>query len=332
MAKAKKLPSGNWRVQAKRNGETKSFTAKSKKEAEYLATQWQLEKQPNISAEKITLDKAYDRYITAKSNVLSPSTIRNYKILHKKHLQDIMSIEVDKLTMEQIQKSINIYAANHSPKSVANCHGLLSAVLGMFRPSFILNTTLPQKEKKEVYVPSDDEVKKLLSVAKGTNYYIPILLAAFGGMREGEICALTSNDIDGNFITINKSMVCDENGKWLLKVPKTFSSNRRVEMPDFVLKELKDIKGKLVRYTPHSLSIGFNKLLKKHGLKLFKFHALRHYYVSSLHALNIPDKYIMSQGGWATNYTMQKVYNHAMKDKMSEFSTKITQHFETLSS
>lgn len=334
MAKAKKLPSGAYRVQASVtiNGKQyrKSFTDTDRKRAELSASKWQTEQEDFYTVENITLYRAYERYIEAKENVLSPSTIRNYKKLHENSLQDIMEIKIDKLTAEQIQRSINLYAVNHSPKSVRNCHGLLSAVLGMFNPKMILRTSLPQKEKKTVYVPTDNDIQKLLTVSKDTNYYVPILLASFGGMREGEICALTSEDINGNFVTVNKSMVCDTNGKWLIKPPKTFSSNRTVELPDFVIKAIQGKQGKIVVYTPHSLSIGFNKLLKKNNITHFRFHDLRHYYVSSLHALNVPDKYIMAQGGWATNHTMQNVYNHAMTDKASEFSGKITQHFETL--
>ena len=335
MAKAKKLPSGNWRVRASITVDgkkiTKSFTNSNANKAELAAMQWQVTQEREASAENITLTKAYERYIDAKRNVLSPSTIRNYEKLHENHLQDIMHIKVDRLTAEQIQKSINLYAANHSPKSVRNCHGLLSAVLAMFRPGFNLHTTLPQKEKRQLYIPTDADIQTLIKVSKSTNCYIPILLAAFGGMRAGEICALTSDDINGTFVNVNKSMVCDSNGKWQLKPPKTFSSNRQVEMPCFVINAIKDIQGKTVVYNPHSLSMAFNGLLKKHNLPQFRFHDLRHYYVSSLHALNIPDKYIMAQGGWATNYTMQNVYNHAMAKKQSEFQTKITTHFENLS-
>lgn len=331
MAKAKKLPSGNWRVQVSKvvDGHLikKSFTHSEPKKAELLATQWQLS-QENQSSESITLTEAYRRYIDAKKNVLSPSTIRNYEKLHKNHLQDIMHIRVDKLTTEQIQRSINLYAADHAPKSVRNCNGLLSAVLKMFRPEFQLTTSLPQKEKKQLYIPTDEDIQLLLKISKNTNCYIPILLAAFGGMRAGEICALTSDDIIDNFININKSMVCGSDGKWSLKPPKTFSSNRQVEMPVFVLNALEGAEGRLVKYNPHSLSMAFNKLLKQNGLTSFRFHDLRHYYVSSLHALNIPDKYIMAQGGWSTNYTMQNVYNHTLANKQSEFSKKITSHFE----
>ncbi len=334
MAKAKKLPSGNWRVQATKtiNGikMRKSFTDTDRRKAERAAEDWCYELTENFNIENLTLDKAYERYIATKKNILSPSTIRNYKKLHENHLQDIMQIKVARLTNEDIQRSINLYAANHSPKSVRNCHGLLSAVIKMFRPGFDLHTTLPQKEKKPLFIPTDDDINKLITATKGTNYYLPILLAAFGGMREGEICALTSDDILENQIIINKSMVCDSEGKWHIKSPKTYSSNRTVEMPSFVMDEIKGKEGKLVVYTPHSLSIGFNKILKKNNLPHFRFHDLRHYYVSSLHALNIPDKYIMAQGGWATNYTMQNVYNHVIAARQSEFSNTITTHFETL--
>lgn len=335
MAKAKKLPSGNYRVRASvtfdGNTVIKSFTHSDPKKAELAAMQWQVTQEREASTEDITLTKAYERYINAKRNVLSPSTIRNYEKLHENHLQDIMHIKVDRLTAEQIQKSINLYAANHSSKSVRNCHGLLSAVLAMFRPGFNLHTTLPQKEKKQLYIPTDEDIQTLIKVSKNTNCYIPILLAAFGGMRAGEICALEDKDIGINYLNVNKSMVYDSKGEWHIKPPKTYSSNRRVEMPAFVINEIKNIKGKIVVYNPNSLSMAFNKLLKKHDIPHFRFHDLRHYYVSSLHALNIPDKYIMAQGGWATNYTMQNVYNHTMANKQSEFSSKITAHFEQLS-
>lgn len=335
MAKAKKLPSGSWRIQVSKTVDgrliRKSFTSADKRKAELAAAEWVANQEETAHTENITLYQAYERYIAAKENVLSPSTIRNYKKMHKNNLQDIMQIKIDKLTSEQIQRSINLYAADHSPKSVRNCHGLLSAVLGMFRPSMTLRTSLPQKEKKQMYIPTDDDIQKLFKAAKNTNYYIPILLAAFGGMREGEICALTSDDIHGNYVTVNKSMVCDSNGKWLIKPPKTYSSNREIELPNFVINSIEGKSGKIVIYNPHSLSIGFNKLLKKNNIPHFRFHDLRHYYVSSLHALNVPDKYIMEQGGWATNYTMQNVYNHTLKNKSSEFSKKISSHFESLS-
>lgn len=332
MPKAKKLPSGKWRVQAAITVDgkliRKSFTADSPKKAEQMALNWQNDVIME-AIEDVTLEQGYQRYIDAKRNVLSPSTIKGYLNLSQNALQEIMPYKVSKLTIEQIQMAINIFAANHSPKSVRNCCGLLSAVLKMFRPGFNFRVSLPQKEKKNIYIPSDDDIKRLIAVAKGTSYYIPILLAAFGGMRQGEICALTDKDIGTNYVTISKSMVLDETGEWQIKPPKTFSSNRKVELPLFVINEIQGKKDRIVTQNPHALSVGFNRLLKTHGFPHFRFHDLRHYYVSSLHAIGIPDKYIMAQGGWATNYTMQTVYNHVLSQQQSQFSEQVANHFNS---
>ena len=67
MAKAKKLPSGNWNVKVFshiENGKRKyeSFTAESKAEAEYLASQFKHEKEERQSG-NITVKEAMDRYM-----------------------------------------------------------------------------------------------------------------------------------------------------------------------------------------------------------------------------------------------------------------------------
>ena len=66
MPKAKKLPSGSWRCRVydytddSRIKHYKSFTAPSKKEAEYAATQYSLNKKeaPNLVESMMTLEKA----------------------------------------------------------------------------------------------------------------------------------------------------------------------------------------------------------------------------------------------------------------------------------
>lgn len=331
MPKAKKLPSGNWRVQASVtvNGSRirRSFTAETSKRAEQLALNWQNDNNLQ-NCSNINLKQAFERYINAKKNVLSPSTIKGYVNFKNNALNDIMHLKINTLTFEQIQRAINIYSADHSPKSVRNCCGLLSAVLKMFRPDFNLRVSLPQKEKKQIYVPTDDDIKKLLTITKNTNYYVPILLAAFGGLRQGEICALTDKDVCDNGVIVTKSMVSDNKGGWLIKTPKTYSSNRKVELPKFVVDEIKSIKGNLSKQNPHTLSKAFHQIIKNNNLNYFRFHDLRHYYVSSLHSIGIPDKYIMAQGGWSTNYTMQTVYNHVLANKQSEFAEKTTEHFK----
>ena len=80
MAKAKKLPSGNWRVQASAtiDGKTvrRSFTYPDKKQAEKAAIDWQNQifKYKNNPSE-LTLKEAIADYIDSRRNILSPVSI-----------------------------------------------------------------------------------------------------------------------------------------------------------------------------------------------------------------------------------------------------------------
>lgn len=332
MAKASKLPSGNWRCKAQKtiNGiaTVKSFTAPTKKEAEYLAHSWVLEE--NETVYNLTLKNACERYIEAKRNTLSPTTIKSYKIYASNYLKNIMEKPIDKISRETLQIAFNEEAASLSPKSMRNLHGLISAVFKMFRPGFILNTTLPQKKKVDMYIPTDQDIKRLLKAVEGTYLEVPILLAAFGPLRRGEIFALTSDDLKGNSIIVNKAVCIGEDGKIVTKTPKNYSSNRVVYLPDFVVDKIKDIQGPLVSCHPNSLSKAFSRVLKENDIPHFRFHDLRHYNVSICKAMNIPDEYIMARGGWATNYTMNNVYAHTLNDVKDAVTTKIIDHFTAL--
>ena len=165
MAKAKKLPSGNWRVRAYIGTDAsgkklyKSFTAETKKEAEYMATEYMMHQNiKNNTGLNMTVGDAIEKYIDIKSNILSPSTVRSHRGILKNHLHGIRYVKLCDLTRDIIQKEINIESAKHSPKTVKNVHGLLSAALKMYYPEFVLNTDLPQKEKTEIYIPSKKDV------------------------------------------------------------------------------------------------------------------------------------------------------------------------------
>lgn len=84
MAKAKKLPSGSWRVQvfsykdATGKNHYESFTAPTKAEAEMIAAEFKASKDRK-SKHDLTVEEAVNGYIQAKDGVLSPTTIREYR-------------------------------------------------------------------------------------------------------------------------------------------------------------------------------------------------------------------------------------------------------------
>ena len=349
MATAKKLPSGNWRCQVyshteeiiqqdgtiKKKRVYKSFTcddpsSKGRRKCEAKAASWAARKEQFTYKQSIEFGDAMDNYIEARENVLSPRTISEYKKIRKTYCQILMNKKIDQITQEDVQKAINCESINHSPKTIRNIHGLISATLKTYRPEFALNTALPKRNRIELYIPTDSEIKRLLEFVIGTDMELPILLAAFGPMRRGEICALESSDISGNIVHVNKNMVQNQEKEWIIKAPKSYAGDRYIDFPDFVSEKWKGINGRIVNLNPDVITKRFEHCLKGAGLPHFRFHDLRHYSASIQHALGVPDAYIMQRGGWSNDGVLKSVYRHALSDKVKEYSNIANDHFNKI--
>ena len=348
MATAKKLPSGSWRCQVfshyeyvKQNDGTvkkkriyESFTSNDpskngKREAEAMAAEFALNKDRMVRSD-LTLLEAMNKYVDSKRNILSPTSIRGYETLIRNAYTDILGLKTKKITPAVVQEWVNAYAVKHSPKTVSNAHGLLASVLGVYEPSLRLRTKLPSAKPREIYTPSDKDIETLLKHIRGTEIEKAVLLAAFGTLRRGEICALTDKDIKGNTIIINKSMVRSNDGGFVVKSPKTSSSYREVEYPSFVIEKFAGIEGRLVTMYPEDISKKFGIILKEAGLPHFRFHDLRHYSASIMHAIGIPDQYIMARGGWKTDKVLKQVYRNVISDEQKKFTDQINANFESM--
>lgn len=229
--KIEKLPSGSYRVRKMYKGKVYSVTFECKptqKEA-MIAISDLLESTTDKHA-SMTFSRAAEEYIESKRNVLSPSTIRGYRGIMRQFPEAFLEKNLYDITALDVQAEINRMAQDHSPKTVRNHHGFISSVLGTFRPNLKLSTTLPQKRKNEPYIPSAEDVRKILSYAKDTAFEVPLILACYG-MRRSEICALTVDDIDGDIVPITKGLVQDDHKQWIVKTTKTTSSTRDIIIP-----------------------------------------------------------------------------------------------------
>lgn len=298
----------------------------TKKEAEKLI-QERIQSGETKGDIRDTFKKSAEKYIDIKCNVLSPSTIKNYKSIIRNLSDGFLSIKTTNMTQEQIQKEINDYSATHSPKSVQNAHGFISAVLSVYRPTLHLNTTLPLKGKFEPYTPTEKEVKMILDHVAGTEYELPFRLGCYG-MRRGEICAISAADLDGNMLTINKSKVLNADNEWVIKnTPKTTGSIRTIYVDNVVVKLLQK-RGEAFPEHPNRLNHTLHRITKKLGIPSFRFHDLRAYYCSMAHDLGIPDKYIMASGGWSSNSIMDRVYKRTFADKMTVYNKKVSKRLK----
>ncbi len=279
----------------------------------------------SISNESVTtLSEAYRDYIELKSSILSPSTIRGYLAYMRNSFQELMPLNIYSLNNITIQKAVNRYAINHSPKTVRNAYGLLHSILQVYYPEFEPKITLPQKIKPQYVLPTTDTINTLLFFADDRIKF-PILLAAQGGLRRSEIAALQLSDFNDFGVNINKAVVYNSDLELVIKTTKTISGTRFVPLSPSLIKMARNYK--YFGINPNSISNSFHKLVLKTGVPAFNFHMLRHYFASELHAHNIPDKYIATIGGWSSTSVLQNIYQHTLKDKQSEYEKQITDIF-----
>lgn len=104
MATAKKLPSGKYRCLiyvGTENGKRKykSFTAKTKKEAEWKALNYQ----SDLDDKKDTVKEMIDNYIHSKEKVLSQTTLKAYISIKNNLIGEISDIKVKSLNSSNIQ-------------------------------------------------------------------------------------------------------------------------------------------------------------------------------------------------------------------------------------
>lgn len=330
MATAKKLPSGNWRVRiyigSDANGKAKykSFTAETKKEAEFLAAQYNQLK-IEVNSNDMLLRTAVEKYISSKENIVSPSTIKGYRAIMRNDVQELMNTRIRDITSEQVQIALNEFAADHAPKTCRNVHGLISAVLKTYRPEINLNTTLPQKKKRDIYVPDENEVKQLMELVKDTKLEIPFLLATQCGLRASEISGLEVSSVFPDHIEIKQARVQGESGA-VLKSPKSYAGFRSVpiipQFSEFLIKHAVD--NRICPYTSDQISNNWRHFKETNKLPIFlNFHALRHYFPSRCLLMGMPQKYIAEIMGHSSINMIEKVYQHTFPSAMAMYAQKI---------
>jgi integrase len=282
----------------------------------------------NPDRKNLSFETAAYNYIESKSAVLSPSTYREYKNSIKRYSPEFLKKNIYDITLEDIQKEINEFSKTRSPKTVRNYNAFISSVIGFYRKGVQFPVSLPQRVRKEPHIPTDEEVRLLISEIKGSRYEVAIRLACYG-LRRSEICALTIDDLEGNILTIDKALVLATDGKWVVKTTKTTESTRKIKIDDD-LADLIRQKGYIYKGHPNNFYDYLSRTQDRLELEHFSIHKLRHYYASMSHAIGIPDSYIMKGGGWKTDTVLKNVYRHALSDKQEEAMDMVAKHLSEL--
>lgn len=332
MASVQKLPSGKWRVRidVPTDGKriVKSFTDASLAQARAKANAYLADSSRKKDPDNKTLGEAMDEFIDNRSNILSPSTIANYRVLRNSAYATIIDVKLPKLTPTMVQRCINAYCEDRAYKTVFNASTFLSSILREYRPDLKYKVLLPQKNKTELVIPTAEQVSLLIEKSRGSSIHVPIMLASMLGMRRSEICALNWDkiDLETKTIMVDEAVVLDEFNILIRKAPKTTLSQRRLDLPQQIIDALPSHNKPIITMQPSTLTHLFRKLTKKLGFN-FTFHALRHYCASVMLQLGVPDKYAMERMGHSTNNMLKQVYQHTFASEQSAITDKMQHYF-----
>lgn len=181
----------------------------------------------------------------------------------------------------------------------------------------------------------------MLGMVEGTELELPVKLAAFYGLRRSECIGLrwSAIDFNNNTLTVNHTVTTVEvDGKEVelaSDTAKTKSSLRTLPLvpvfKELLLKkraeqkEFRRLCGKAYctdyldyicvdqlgkRTSPDYITEYFPKFLKKNGLRVIRFHDLRHSCASMLLANGVPMKQIQDWMGHSDFSTTANIYAH----------------------
>lgn len=274
---------------------------------------------------------------TIKSKVVPYFRERNYtlKDLEKnpKYIQDYYQYE---LTTQKVSTNTVI----HRHANIRKC------LQYAFQIGMILSNPADRIErpKKNEYVAdyyNADELDMLFKVFKGDPLEIPVILAAFYGMRRSEALGVRWSSIDlvNKTITVNH-VVTDiyMDGKLqhiekdktknksstrtlplvppfetaLLKLKKQRDENMAICGSSYNMQYLDYVNVDAVgeRMKPGYISQHFRLVLKKYGLRIIRYHDLRHSCASLLYANGVDLKAIQEWLGHSTIATTANIYTH----------------------
>lgn len=241
-----------------------------------------------------------------------------------------------------IQSWINDLHAKRglSPKSIRNAHMVLKAALGkavilrMLPYNPCEGVVLPKAVKYKANIYTVKEMAEVLEIAKGSDMYLPVLLATNLGLRRGEILGLRWEHVDlkNSVIHIRENRVITRKGVQT-KAPKSSAGIRDITFGAQVQEALKQAKkqyalSKLAKgrdfndsgivvcqedgtpFRPESMTRKWRRFLEAHNLKDIRFHDLRHSCATALLEAGVDPKTVQTRLGHADISMTLNIYAH----------------------
>lgn len=178
----------------------------------------------------------------------------------------------------------------------------------------------PQVDRRDHVILGDDDIRLLTSACRDIrpSFYGPLLMGLYGGLRAGEVQALTLDDFDfvRKTVSIKRTFAMGH-----MQDPKTRTSRRTISLPDFVLDYVKTMQthrtGVLFAHKNYAqylceLIDKTNEQHPDHQLPHMRYHDLRHTHAAMCIRMGIHAKVISERLGHASISITMDTYGYLM--------------------
>lgn len=323
----------------------KVVTCSSKKEARQILKEHnkQMEAGTAVIPAKDTLADCTKAFIDYKATTLEKTTIYGYTNIWKNHIVPYFGNKrIQDVTAKDIQDYISAKAkAGLGMTSVKKHVALMYSVFkNAYMTRLINENPIDRLERVKAKAEKFEcmnaaEIAQLCQSVAGTQLELAVMLAAYMGLRRGEILGLKWEHVDFDTATLSIENTRTMVGKDVVeKAPKTEKSTRQLQIAAPLLPVLKQQLVKQQKhpdkcndfvvtmdngrpFKPNYLSEAFLIHLRKNGMKLVRFHDLRHSFASIANESGMLMNEISAAMGHSNISVTSGIYTH-------EFSAKKT--------
>jgi integrase len=268
----------------------------NKTEADILSGEWR-----NPDAGRIALGDYLSTWIDHRAG-LRPRTVQLYRWLYKRYLEQTFSgVMIADITPGLVRAwRAELVAGGTTTTMIAKAYRLLHAVLNTaLDDELIRRNPCRIRGAGEAHTPERPvaTVAQVLDLAGRVpaRFRALILLAAFTGLRYGELAALRRADLGADLatVTVRATLTTLTDGTTLFGPPKSKAGHRTVTVPEAIREDLRlhlrdyvadepdaliftGAKGAVLRRSGFQTQSRWTQSVAQAGLPGFHFHDLRH--------------------------------------------------------
>ena len=327
---------------------------KTKREALQWEKEFQLQQQGSIEMSFADFVNVYreDRIPRLKeSTALMKDNVIDTKLIPffgKKSIQEITTRDVMQWQNEMLRYRDPKTGKPYSKSYLKTIHNQLSAIFNHAvrhyklkeNPAMLVGNMGSEKGIEMKFWTKEEYLRFAEAMMEEPMAYYCFQVLYWCGIREGELLALTLEDIDfkNKTIRINKTFQHIK-GRDIVTDPKTPKSKRTIQIPDFLVIELQDYVSMMYDLNPKERLFPVNKnylyrMMKKGseaaGLQKIRVHDLRHSHVSLLIHLGYSAVAIADRVGHESVDITYR-YSHMFPSVQKDMADKLNQMMEEIS-